>query len=52
MKKADPSQKQISPTRLQITAKHYAAAIFSVLDLVVYGLLILALIGCAIGVLS
>lgn len=52
MKKAAPSQKQSSPTRLQITSKYYAAAILGVLDLVVYGLLILALIGCVLGVLS
>lgn len=45
MKKAAPQNKQSSPTRLQTTAKHYAAAILDALDVVIYGVLILALTG-------
>ena len=52
MKKAAPQNKQSSPTRLQITAKHYAAAILDALDVVIYGVLILALTSLVMAYLT
>lgn len=52
MKKAAPSQKQSSPTRLQITAKHYVPAILDALSVFLSGVIALALIAWALGVLA
>lgn len=50
--KATPPHKHSSPNRPQTTFKHYSAAIFGALDLVIYGALILALTGYAMEALS
>lgn len=45
MKKAAPQNKQSSPTRLQTTFNHYISAIHEALEVGVYGVFLLTLIG-------
>lgn len=52
MKKAAPQNKQSSPTRLKNTAKHYVPAILDALSVFLSGVIALALIAWALGVLA
>lgn len=51
MKKAAPQNKQSSPTQAQLTAKHYGPAILDAFSTILSGLIALALIAWALGVL-
>lgn len=52
MKKAAPQYKRSSPTRLKITAKHYAAATLAALPSLLLGFILLALFAWVLGALA